>query len=120
MRNNIDNIDALYYTIKALRELLPSEARFSIAFKDQGKFDYSGITITTDHELPSEEVLLNKIDDIYDADVIRLAATKYQKQRSAEYPDFRDYLDGIVKGDQGQVQAYIDACLAIKAKYPKP
>jgi len=23
-------------------------------------------------------------------------------------------------GDQAQVQAYIDACLAVKAKYPKP
>jgi hypothetical protein len=44
----------------------------------------------------------------------------YQEQRAAEYPPMTDYLDGIVKGDQAQVQAYIDACLAIKAKYPKP
>ena len=43
----------------------------------------------------------------------------YKQQRAAEYPDARDYLDGIVKGDQAQVQAYIDACLAVKAKYPK-
>ena len=48
------------------------------------------------------------------------AAVVYKAQRTAEYPDFRDYLDGIVKGDQAQVQAYIDACLAVKAKYPKP
>lgn len=44
----------------------------------------------------------------------------YQKQREKEYPDFKEYLDGIVKGDTGQIQAYIDACLAVKAKYPKP
>jgi hypothetical protein len=44
----------------------------------------------------------------------------YQAQRAAEYPSINDYVDGIVKGDQVQVQAYIDACLAIKAKYPKP
>jgi hypothetical protein len=44
----------------------------------------------------------------------------YQAQRAAEYPPATDYLDGIVKGDQAQVQAYIDACLAVKAKYPKP
>jgi len=25
-----------------------------------------------------------------------------------------------VKGDTAQTQAYIDACLAVKAKYPKP
>lgn len=43
----------------------------------------------------------------------------YQDKRAAEYPDFRDYLDGIVKGDAGQVQTYIDNCLAVKAKYPK-
>lgn len=45
---------------------------------------------------------------------------KVQAQRAAEYPPMADYLDGIVKGDQAQVQAYIDACLAVKAKYPKP
>lgn len=45
---------------------------------------------------------------------------EYQRQRAAEYPPIADYLDGIVKGDQAQVQAYIDACLAVKAKYPKP
>ena len=49
-----------------------------------------------------------------------LAATEYQRQRAAEYPPMTDYIDGIVKGDQAQVQAYIDACLAVKAKYPKP
>lgn len=43
----------------------------------------------------------------------------YREYRAAEYPDFREYLDGLVKGDQAQVQAYIDACLAVKAKYPK-
>ena len=48
------------------------------------------------------------------------AATQYQRDRAREYPDFRDYLDGIVKGDQAQINAYIAACQAVKAKYPKP
>jgi hypothetical protein len=43
----------------------------------------------------------------------------YKNLRAAEYPSFTDYLDGIVKGDQAQIQAYIDACQAVKAKYPK-
>lgn len=43
----------------------------------------------------------------------------YADKRVAEYPPMADYLDGIVKGDQAQVQTYIDACLAVKAKYPK-
>ena len=46
--------------------------------------------------------------------------TKYQRDRAAEYPSINDYIDGVVKGDQAQVQAYIDACLAVKTKYPKP
>jgi hypothetical protein len=53
------------------------------------------------------------------AEEVRIAAISYTEKRAIEYPDFRDYLDGIVKGDQAQVQAYIDACLAVKAKYPK-
>ena len=43
----------------------------------------------------------------------------YKYQRVAEYPPHADYLDGIVKGDDAQVQKYIDDCLAVKAKYPK-
>jgi ribosome-interacting GTPase 1 len=48
-----------------------------------------------------------------------VAANAYKVSRASEYPDFKEYLDGIVKGDQAQVQAYIDACNAIKNKYPK-
>jgi len=59
-----------------------------------------------------------------EAEVVRLQQewenTEYQRLRAKEYPDFKEYLDGIVKGDTAQTQAYIDACLAVKAKYPKP
>jgi hypothetical protein len=48
------------------------------------------------------------------------AATAYIEQRRSEYPNFTDYLDGIVKGDTAQVDRYIADCLAVKAKYPKP
>lgn len=43
-----------------------------------------------------------------------------QSLRAKQYPPITDYIDGVVKGDQAQIQAYIDACLAVKAKYPKP
>jgi hypothetical protein len=46
--------------------------------------------------------------------------TEYQRQRMLEYPDFTIYLDGIVKENQEQIQLYIDQCLAVKNKYPKP
>jgi len=44
----------------------------------------------------------------------------YRQLRAAEYPPIADYLDGLVKGDAEQTQAYRDACLAVKLKYPKP
>jgi len=43
----------------------------------------------------------------------------YKQLRATAYPPATDYLDGIVKGDAAQVQAYVAACLAVKAKYPK-
>ena len=39
--------------------------------------------------------------------------------RKEEYPPMADYLDAKVKGDTVQEQTYIDACLAVKTKYPK-
>jgi uncharacterized protein (UPF0297 family) len=53
-------------------------------------------------------------------EIVELAKTQYQRNRAAEYPSINNYIDGVVKGDQAQIQAYIDACLAVKAKYPKP
>jgi tRNA A37 N6-isopentenylltransferase MiaA len=67
------------------------------------------ITAPTDAEIQAEVARLQA----------EYEATQYKRNRAAEYPDFKDYLDGIVKGDTAQVQAYIDACNAVKAKYPK-
>jgi hypothetical protein len=47
-------------------------------------------------------------------------AEEARENRAAEYPPVEEYLDAVVKGDEAQKQAYIDACLAVKAKYPKP
>jgi hypothetical protein len=44
----------------------------------------------------------------------------YAELRAAEYPPLVDLVDGLVKDDAAQVQAYKDACMAVKAKYPKP
>ena len=43
----------------------------------------------------------------------------YTDKRKAEYPPIEEYLDGIVKGDDAQIQKYINDCLAVKTKYPK-
>jgi hypothetical protein len=47
------------------------------------------------------------------------AELSYATKRKAEYPPVADYIDAVVKGDQAQIDAYVAACLAVKAKYPK-
>jgi hypothetical protein len=57
-----------------------------------------------------------------EAEIIRLSKVvplTYSELRAAEYPPMTDYLDGVVKGDQAQIDKYIADCQAVKAKYPK-
>ena len=58
----------------------------------------------------------------YDAVAVQayMDAHAYIAKRQAEYPPMTDYLDGIAKGDQAQINKYIADCQAVKAKYPKP
>jgi hypothetical protein len=69
-------------------------------------------------------------DVAYDADGNEVAYDKaavqayvdahaYIAKRAAEYPNPAEYLDGIVKGDQAQIDKYIADCLAVKARHPK-
>ncbi len=69
-------------------------------------------------------------DVAYDADGNEVAYDKvavqayvdahaYIAKRQTEYPPITDYLDGVVKGDQVQIDKYIADCLVVKAKYPK-
>lgn len=69
-------------------------------------------------------------DTAYDADGNEVAYDKaavqayvdahaYIAKRAAEYPPITDYIDGVVKNDQAQIDKYIADCLAVKAKYPK-
>jgi hypothetical protein len=70
---------------------------------------YDGITwLSEDISKPTEEELLSWVDP-----------NAYKAKRAAEYPPITDYLDGVVKGDQTQIDKYIADCLAVKAKYPK-
>ena len=43
----------------------------------------------------------------------------YIAKRASEYPPVTDWLDGMVKGDQAQIDKYIADCLAVKARFPK-
>jgi hypothetical protein len=82
-----------------------------------GEVTYENLTwVDTEIAKPSKATL--------DAEVIRLQsvydAKEYARKRAKEYPSITDYLDGVVKGNQTQIDKYIADCLAVKAKYPKP
>ena len=64
--------------------------------------------------IPANEILAKQQELITEYE-----SNQYQRDRANKYPDFKDYLDGIVKGDQAQIDKYIADCLAVKAKYPK-
>jgi hypothetical protein len=80
--------------------------------------DYKTLWWSDDNELPppTEEELINVFENLQ----FEHERYEYQRKRATEYPPITDYIDGVVKGDQEQIQAYIDACQAVKAKYPKP
>lgn len=64
---------------------------------------------------PSIEDVVQKVAELEYLEEIEA----YKIQRAAEYPSYSDYLDGVVKGNQDQIDAYIAACQAVKDKYPK-
>jgi len=78
---------------------------------ERDAWDKDGNVVILDESAVSTE--MERLQAEYDAQ-------DYARKRAAEYPDYRDYLDAIVKGDDTQKQKYIDDCLAVKAKYPKP
>lgn len=43
----------------------------------------------------------------------------YSQIRSMQYPSQYDYLDAVVKNDTDAIQAYMDACQAVKSRWPK-
>ena len=94
----------------AINSLAPNTV-WSMTENDYSSLDWKSELVPK----PTEEELKVELERLG----AEFAASEYKRLRSAEYPDFRDYIDGVVKGDDQQVQNYIDQCLAVKAKYPK-
>lgn len=93
--------------ISAIQSLVPNA---QVVERDDGiEWIDPAVAPVTDAEIDAEMARI----------LAEIEALDYQRKRAAEYPDFRDYLDGVVKGDQAQIDAYVAACLAVKAKYPK-
>lgn len=95
--------------LKAILSLVPG-AEFVVHGDDSVEWHKPSVAPVTEEQIQAE---ITRLQAEY-------AAKDYQRKRAVEYPDFRDYLDGVVKGDQAQIDAYIAACQAVKNKYPKP
>ena len=80
------------------------------------KLNSSVVTIRGDvaYDADGNEVAYDKV-----AVQAYVDAHAYIAKRASEYPNITDYIDGVVKGDQAQIDKYIADCLAVKAKYPK-
>jgi hypothetical protein len=78
---------------------------------------YSQVVKTVEDE--AFDIDGNKVELDMDAVNAWVDPDAYKAKRAAEYPPMTDYLDGVVKGDQAQIDKYIADCLAVKAKYPK-
>ena len=52
-------------------------------------------------------------------DAIEAAKKKWIMRRQMAYPPVTDWLDGMVKGDQAQMDKYVADCLAVKERFPK-
>jgi len=73
-------------------------------------WDKDGNEIIIDATLVQNEIA--RLQTEYDAQ-------DYARKRKLEYPDIYDYMDGIVKNDQTQIDKYIADAQAVKSRHPK-
>jgi uncharacterized protein (UPF0297 family) len=78
------------------------------------------VALDNGHNKVNQDGSTEVFDFRSEEEIAEAEANEYKVLRQAEYPSIEDYVDGIVKGDDAQVQEYIDKCLEVKAKYPKP
>ena len=75
--------------------------------------------VTVDDGTGAFDAQGNKVEIDLDAVNAWQDPNAYKAKRASEFPPITDYIDGVVKGDQAQIDKYIADCLAVKAKYPK-
>ena len=83
--------------------------------------EYKTITVNVTTGETTESIVPMTAEEITKAQQEKayVDAHAYIAKRAAEYPNPAEYLDGVVKGDQAQIDKYIADCLAVKAKYKK-
>ena len=68
---------------------------------------------------PHSELTWTKVKAEMDRSDAEYDAQDYARKRKKEYPDIYDYMDGIVKNDQAQIDKYIADAQDVKARHPK-
>ena len=68
---------------------------------------------------PHSELTWTKVKAEMDRSDAEYDAQDYARKRKSEYPDIYDYMDGIVKNDQAQIDKYIADAQDVKSKYSK-
>ena len=104
-------LDKTFTTIDALSSLSP-ESSWSSSGDNYEDVEW----MDKDREIPSKKDVEEEVEKLQK----EWDAQKYKLQRKAEYPEFSEYVDGVVKGDQNQIAMYISECKLVKEKYPKP
>ena len=87
------------------------------AFNTGDGNDLDTCTITWNDGTP--EISKADIQAEMDRLQVEYDALDYARKRKAAYPDIYDYMDGIVKNDQTQIDKYIADSQAVKARYKK-
>ena len=95
---------------QAIRNLYPNV----VVIQDGiGCFDHAGEPV----ELDTDAVELETVRLREQARLV-----EYRRQRAPEYPPLQDFADAMYwhrKGDDTKLDAYVAACDAVKARYPK-
>jgi hypothetical protein len=83
--------------------------------------EYKTITVNVTTGETTESIVPMTAEEITKAQQLQayVDAHAYIAKRASEYPPITDYIDGVVKNDQAQIDKYIADCLAVKAKYKK-
>ena len=91
---------------------IKSDAQVSVRGEDINQITWHDGNPTN---ITEEQILAKQVELQAEYD-----ALDYARKRAAAYPSIYDYMDGIVKNDQAQIDKYIADSQAETAKYPKP
>ena len=103
-----------------MKHYLNPETEEVFAYELDGSQDHlipDNYVILSDNDLQTSLKILE--DKFKNEELEKFNKLSNIEKRQRSYPNFLDYVDAIVKGDQVQLQKYIDDCLAVKSKYPK-